>query len=198
MHEVFPPYRAMLGPGLAIEPRVPQNLICTQPPLNDILGACSRSYFEAKVPLSSSMSIATNNDIRLPRNKLLCRRSQAAKIATHQTLINLRPMSQIKSEALERLPEGSHLSLCLAITFLKWNECADPRDPLSLLRLDSIRKQTRRTTKQPEDLSAPHRTRPQTLENQDRVTTRRARIKVLICPCPEPPAIARLELIWWH
>ena len=28
MHEVFPPYRAVLGPGLAIEPRVPQN--CTR------------------------------------------------------------------------------------------------------------------------------------------------------------------------
>jgi hypothetical protein len=31
MHEVFPPYRAVLGPGLAIEPRVPQNCTRTLP-----------------------------------------------------------------------------------------------------------------------------------------------------------------------
>ena len=29
MHDVFPPYRAMLGPGLAMEPRVPQNFTRT-------------------------------------------------------------------------------------------------------------------------------------------------------------------------
>jgi hypothetical protein len=34
MHEVFPPYRAVLGPGLAIEPRVPQNCTRTSPPLS--------------------------------------------------------------------------------------------------------------------------------------------------------------------
>jgi hypothetical protein len=32
MQDVFPPYRAVLGPGLAIEPRVPQKCMRTYPP----------------------------------------------------------------------------------------------------------------------------------------------------------------------
>ena len=32
MHDVLPPYRLVLGPGVAIDPRVPQNCIRTGPP----------------------------------------------------------------------------------------------------------------------------------------------------------------------
>src|SRR6516225_9468471 len=51
MQEVFPPYRVVLGPGEAMEPRVPQNCTRTSPP-------CHSAFFRTQLFLTASSLIS--------------------------------------------------------------------------------------------------------------------------------------------